>query len=175
MDGSVWCFEKYCLRALIVQLTYPYSGGGSRRLKVDSSHSSPFQYSCLGNLMDRGTWWPTVYGITKSRTRLSDSAPPRYHILVVALVGRKAFLAGWTSGARDPSAHLWLHVVHPPRSEAESRTWVKSPLDLGSDSWVLPFINANGVILDKVYNLFLLSWDMVLLSGSLDHCEDEIQ
>ena len=20
------------------------------------------QYSCLGNLMDRGTWWATVYG-----------------------------------------------------------------------------------------------------------------
>ena len=49
------------------------------------------------------------------------------------------------------------------------------PLNLGSDSWALPLINANGVILDKVYNLFLLSWDMVLLSGSLDHCEDEIK
>jgi len=23
------------------------------------------QYSCLGNPMDRGTWWATVYGVTK--------------------------------------------------------------------------------------------------------------
>ena len=26
----------------------------------------PLQYSCLGNLMDRGTWWATVYGSDKS-------------------------------------------------------------------------------------------------------------
>ena len=25
----------------------------------------PFQYSCLGNLMDRGTWWAIVHGITE--------------------------------------------------------------------------------------------------------------
>ena len=23
------------------------------------------QYSCLGNPMERGTWWATVYGVTK--------------------------------------------------------------------------------------------------------------
>ena len=27
--------------------------------------SNPLQYSCLNNPMDRGTWWATVYGITK--------------------------------------------------------------------------------------------------------------
>ena len=26
----------------------------------------PLQYSCLGNLMDRGAWWATVHGVTKS-------------------------------------------------------------------------------------------------------------
>ena len=26
------------------------------------------QYSCLGNSMDRGAWWATVHGVTKSRT-----------------------------------------------------------------------------------------------------------
>ena len=29
-------------------------------------------YSCLGNPMDRGTWWATVHGVSKSQTRLSD-------------------------------------------------------------------------------------------------------
>ena len=29
------------------------------------------QYSCLENSMDRGAWWATVHGVTKSRTRLS--------------------------------------------------------------------------------------------------------
>ena len=32
----------------------------------------PLQHSCLGNPMDREAWWPTVHGVTKSRTRLSD-------------------------------------------------------------------------------------------------------
>ena len=30
------------------------------------------QYSCLENSMDRGGWWVTVHGVTKSRTRLSN-------------------------------------------------------------------------------------------------------
>ena len=29
------------------------------------------QYSCLENPRDRGTWWATVHGITKSQTKLS--------------------------------------------------------------------------------------------------------
>ena len=32
----------------------------------------PLQYSCLENPMDRGAWWATVHGVTKSRTQLSD-------------------------------------------------------------------------------------------------------
>ena len=31
---------------------------------------NPLQYSCLENSMDRGTWWATVHGVTKSQTRL---------------------------------------------------------------------------------------------------------
>ena len=30
------------------------------------------QYFCLGNPMNRGTWWSTVHEVTKSRTRLSN-------------------------------------------------------------------------------------------------------
>ena len=29
-------------------------------------------YSCLGNPMDRGAWWATVQGVTKSQTWLSN-------------------------------------------------------------------------------------------------------
>ena len=31
--------------------------------------SNPFQYSCLENSMDRGTWWATVHGVTKCLTQ----------------------------------------------------------------------------------------------------------
>ena len=26
--------------------------------------SNPLQYSCLGNLMNRGAWWATVHGVS---------------------------------------------------------------------------------------------------------------
>jgi len=37
----------------------PGSGGG---------HGNPFRYSCLENPIDRGAWWATVHGVTKSWT-----------------------------------------------------------------------------------------------------------
>ena len=33
-------------------------------------NGNPLQYSCLENSMDRGAWWATVHGVTKSQTRL---------------------------------------------------------------------------------------------------------
>ena len=35
-------------------------------------NGNPVHYSCLENPMDRGAWWATVHGVTKSQTRLSD-------------------------------------------------------------------------------------------------------
>ena len=35
-------------------------------------HSNPLQYSCLGNLMDRGAWQATVHGDSRNQIRLSD-------------------------------------------------------------------------------------------------------
>ena len=35
-------------------------------------NGNPPQYSCLGNSMDRGVFWATVHGVTKSWTQLSD-------------------------------------------------------------------------------------------------------
>ena len=32
----------------------------------------PFQYSCLENSMDRGAWWATTHGVTKSQTQPSN-------------------------------------------------------------------------------------------------------
>ena len=33
-----------------------YPGGGN---------GNPLQYSCLGNIMDRGAWWATMHGVLK--------------------------------------------------------------------------------------------------------------
>ena len=37
----------------------------------EGGNGTALQYSFLGNSMDGGAWWPTVHGVTKSRTQLS--------------------------------------------------------------------------------------------------------
>ena len=47
------------------------------RLKIPYSregNGNPLQGSCLENPRDGGAWWAAVYGVTQSRTRLSDLA-----------------------------------------------------------------------------------------------------
>ena len=36
-------------------------------------NDNPLKYSCLENSMDRGAWWATVHGVTKSQTRMRSS------------------------------------------------------------------------------------------------------
>ena len=56
------------------------------------------QYSCLD--MDRGAWWATVPGVTKSQAQLS------IHTQIIVLGGRKEEGSGW--GTR---VYLWrIHV-----------------------------------------------------------------
>ena len=38
-------------------------------------NDNPFQYSCLGNLMDRGSWWATVHGIIRVGLDLQTKSP----------------------------------------------------------------------------------------------------
>ena len=40
------------------------------RVGFGEGNGTPLQYSCLENPMDRGAWWATVHGVTKSRTEL---------------------------------------------------------------------------------------------------------
>ena len=44
---------------------------GSERFPGEAN-GNPLQYSCLGNPMDRGAWWATVNGVTKTQTWLSN-------------------------------------------------------------------------------------------------------
>ena len=39
---------------------------------IGEGYGNPLQYSCLESSMDRGVWWATVHGVTKSRTRLKQ-------------------------------------------------------------------------------------------------------
>ena len=46
---------------------------GSGR-SLGEGNGNPLQYSCGGNTMDKGAYWATVHGVTKSGTRLSGHA-----------------------------------------------------------------------------------------------------
>ena len=56
-----------------------------------------FQYSCLGNPMDRGAWQATVHRVPKSRTRLSVHTPnPDSNCLPYrSRTWQKSFKGGW--------------------------------------------------------------------------------
>ena len=58
---------------------------GSRRSPGEGS-GNPLQYSCLENPMDRGAWWVTVHGVTKSQTRLRDFI--HSYIILASLVAQ---------------------------------------------------------------------------------------
>ena len=37
---------------------------------------NPFQYSCLGNPMDKGAWWVTVHRVTRVGHNIVTKPPP---------------------------------------------------------------------------------------------------
>ena len=67
-----------CMRAsqMAVVKNPPSSEGDIKDASsIPESRRSPgegngnlLQYSCLENSMDRGAWWATVHGVTKSQT-----------------------------------------------------------------------------------------------------------
>ena len=55
-----------------LQCRSPDSISGLGRFPWRRGHGNPLQYSSLENPIDRGAWWATVHGVTKSQTQLSN-------------------------------------------------------------------------------------------------------
>ena len=66
-----WCSHPSDGKTSAYNAGDPGSISGSGRFPGEGN-GNPLQYSCLENPMDRGTWWATVHGVAKSRTRLSN-------------------------------------------------------------------------------------------------------
>ena len=93
------------------------------------------QYSCLGNRCNRGSWWATVHGVTKSQTWLSSHTPTHGTSIICMENSLKIKFQGlpWRSTdktlsckARDTSLTPRLGRSHMPWSnEARvcSRAW----------------------------------------------------
>ena len=75
--------KKICgnVFSLVILSVMGFPGGASGKEPAGSIPGSgrspgvrngyPLQYSCLGNPIDRGAWWITVYGVAKSQIRLN--------------------------------------------------------------------------------------------------------
>ena len=76
--GATGCKEPICQYR---RCSIPGSGRA-----LGGGHGNPFQYSCLENPMDRGAWWTTVHGVTKSQTRLKQLSMYTQYITGSSLV-----------------------------------------------------------------------------------------
>ena len=68
MYGLPWCLSGKDLLASAGDVGSTPGLGRSPR----EGNGNSLQYSCLGNPIDRGAWWATVHGVTKSGTGLSN-------------------------------------------------------------------------------------------------------
>ena len=84
--GPLWCLGQLqpvvWTSQMALMVKYPPANAGGTRdegsipgsgRSPGEENGNPLQYSCLENLMDRGTWWLAVHGVSKSQT-LSDLA-----------------------------------------------------------------------------------------------------
>ena len=65
-------------------------------------NGNPLQYSCLGNLTDRGAWRATVQGVVKSQTQLTHTNTHTSRSLF-SLLFFDCFLLIWSKRVFDSS------------------------------------------------------------------------
>ena len=70
---------------------------------LEEGNGTPLQCSCLENPRDRGAWWAAVYGVAKSRTRLSNfTFTFHFHALEKEMETHSSVLAWRIPGTGEP-------------------------------------------------------------------------
>ena len=69
-------------------------------------NGSLLQYSCLGNSMNRGVWWATVHGVSKSRTWHKDWV--HMHTMTCPFMAVLPHYQSYFFKALNKS-HIWAH------------------------------------------------------------------
>ena len=66
-------------------------------------NGNSFQYSCLGNSIDRGVWQVIVHGVTKGRSRLSNfTFTFHFHALEKEMATHSSVLTWRIPGMAEP-------------------------------------------------------------------------
>ena len=111
-------------------------------------NGNPFQYCCLENSTSKGTWWVTVHGVAKRRTRLSDWAcmhinPTELRRQVFSLINITGdsgqFIHSVVSDSLRP--HESQHARPPCPSPTPGVHWDSRP----SSQWCHPAISSSVV------------------------------
>ena len=75
----------------------------SHSMSFGEGNGTPLQESCLENPMDGGAWWAAVYGVARSRTRLSDfTFTFHFHALEKEMATHSSVLAWRIPGTGEP-------------------------------------------------------------------------
>ena len=100
---------------------------------IGEGNGNPLQYSCLENPRDGGAWWPAVYGVTQSRTRLkqlsSSSRTPSQlcHLPPLLSTSQSGHIQGLPSPGLVSNLRPWA-----------ARFAESSPASGGHGNWLLP-------------------------------------
>ena len=117
------------------EIMYLMTGSGR---SPGEGNGNPLQYSCLEEPTDRGAWWATVYGVTKSQTRLGLSdwmTTAIFYMFIsffqpMACVGAGDCRAAWDLAscfAPLLSSLPWGLCYFPPRSRTRQKRCCDSP------------------------------------------------
>ena len=79
----------------------------SQVCRYGEGNGNPLQCSCLVNPRDGGAWWAAVYGVTQSRTQLSDfTFHFPFHALEKEMATHSNVLAWRIPGTGEPGGLL---------------------------------------------------------------------
>ena len=80
-------------------------------------HDNPPQYSCLENPVNRGAWWATVHGVTKSQTQLQQLSMYTCPLPINHKFPDSSELFHWGGGhCQPPGQHTSAGLLHQPLS-----------------------------------------------------------
>ena len=85
-------------------------------------NGNPLQYSCLGNLTDRGAWWATVHGVEEELDMTQQlNSNNQSNILGKVFSTNGGVITGWPHGIREPQlpSHTKYQNTHSSRLQHE--------------------------------------------------------
>ena len=129
-------------------------------------NGSPLQYSCLEHSMDRGAWWATVHGVTRSQTWPSDGTKTMADLVDQAILFNlvKIFTR---RGTMNSTKHRKLEeilfvTIHTSNCLLGSFWWLQ--VEKYAFIYILNFQKQNGYYIHHFFSVLTLRhlWNRIL-------------